>query len=84
MIAFANAQHNAHAAQDDAHVAIQMQRQQQSDLCSNSEKITVQTLVCFPAVQTLFWFLGKPVFEQWFFTIQTLLKHFWKTVVFHC
>ena len=25
MIAFANAQHNAHAAQDDAHVAIQMQ-----------------------------------------------------------
>ena len=29
-------------------------RHQQSDLCSNSEKITVQTLVCFPAVQTLF------------------------------
>ena len=25
MIAFANAQHNAHAAQDDAHVTIQMQ-----------------------------------------------------------
>ena len=25
VIAFANAQHNAHAAQDDAHVAIQMQ-----------------------------------------------------------
>ena len=25
MIAFANAQHNAHATQDDAHVAIQMQ-----------------------------------------------------------